>query len=126
MNLYEIMKEKDIRLECLFTLSKLNDQEGLMFFEPITDIVNDVEVTNLKPQCFIIDDGKFVYDEEMDSKIIVNAIDNVITFTRIDGVQLNIDTTQINGFPFKTTQFKNKLFVTEKPEVPKDYVKIED
>jgi len=124
MNLAEMMKENDIELEWLFTLAKLDDKEGLMYFEPVTDEVDEHEVTNLAPKCLIVDGSKFVYDEDMDTKIIVNTIDDVITFTRIDGIQINIDTKQITGFPFTTAQFKDIPFEAKETEIPEDYVEV--
>lgn len=123
MNLSEIMKKNSIELECLFTLAKLDDKEGLMYFKPVVENINDAEVTNLDPQCLIIDDGKFIYDEEMDSRIIINMVENIVTFTRIDGIQLNIDVSQID-FPFKTKEFKTTP-ITEKPSIPEDFVELE-
>ena len=126
MNLAEMMKENDIGLEWLFTLSKLKDKEGLLFFEPVIETLeDDSEVSNLAPKCFLIDDGKFVYSEEMDNDIIINVIDHVISFTRIDGIQLNINTNEIKGFPFKFDQFRDQVFKAKTPEVPKDHVEIE-
>ena len=61
MNLIDIMKKNEIELEWLFTLARFNDKEGLMFFEPVVDTINDMEVTNLDPKCIIIDDAKFIY-----------------------------------------------------------------
>lgn len=112
MNLYSIMKENDIELELLFTLAKLNDKEGLMFFESVIETIDESNesVTNLVPKYILIDNAKFIYDEEMDNKIVINSIDKIINFTRIDGYQINIDLSIISGFPFKVEQFKNKVF----------------
>lgn len=115
MNITEIMKENNINLEWLFVLAKLDNQEGLMYFETVTDEVNQTEVTNLDPKCFIIDGAKFIYEEEMDPKITIHALEGVITFTRVDGIQLNIDTSQVKGFPFRYDQFKTSL-VKEPPK----------
>ena len=123
MNIATMMKDNDIELEWLFTLSKLNDQEGLMYFEPIVETIDDSEVTNLNPKCFIIDGAKFIYDEDMDDKIIVNAVDKIVTLTRIDGIQINIDTKKVKGFPFKIVQFKD-VPISQK-DIPKDFVKVE-
>ena len=123
MNIATMMKDNDIELEWLFTLSKLNDQEGLMYFEPIVETIDDSEVTNLNPKCFIIDGAKFIYDEDMDDKIIVNAVDKIVTLTRIDGIQINIDTKKVKGFPFKIVQFKD-IPISQK-DIPKDFVKVE-
>lgn len=116
MNITELMKKHNINLEWLFTLAKLDNQEGLMYFEPVADEVDETEVTNLDPKCLVIDDAKFIYEEDMDPKITIHALDGVITFTRIDGVQLNINTKQIKGFPFKHDQFKTTLVKEEQPK----------
>lgn len=121
-----MMKENDIELEWLFTLAKLDNKEGLMYFEPVIEEKDDVEVTNLDPKCFVIDGGKFNYDNDMDKNIIVNSIDDVITFTRVDGIQLNVDTNTITGFPFKFEQFKDKAFEAKNEEAPTDHVEITD
>lgn len=118
-----MMKEKDIDLEWLFTLAKVDNKEGLMYFKPLIEVIDGTEVSNLDPKCFVIDGAKYIYDEEMDEKIVVNCINNIITFTRIDGIQLNIDTTQIMGFPFNLEQFKNNP-IEAKPELPGDFVEI--
>lgn len=142
-NIVDLMKENEIELEWLFTLAKLNDHEGLMYFEPIVEktklndhveeeSANDdeevadeeLEVMNLKPQCFIIDGTKFVYDEELDNKIVINAIDDVVTLTRVDGIQLNIDTKTLSGFPFMTSAFSNKTFDI-KIQKPEGYVEVD-
>lgn len=114
----DLMKENEIELEWLFTMAKLDNHEGLMYFEPITETVDEVEVMNLEPRCFIIDGAKFVYDEELDEKIIVNAVDKVVTFTRIDGIQLNINTNDIEGFPFNVQEFKDVPFEYRGNEQP--------
>ena len=126
MNIAEMMKENDIKLEWLFTLAKLKDKEGLLFFEPVIETLEDEsEVSNLDPKCILIDNGKFVYSEDMDREIIINAIDDVISFTRIDGFQLNINTKEIEGFPFAAEQFRDQTFESKvKAEVPKDHVEI--
>jgi hypothetical protein len=125
MSLVELMKENDIELDWLFTLAKLNSNEGLMYFAPVVETINDAEVTNLEPKCFIIDGALFVYGDELDDKIEVNSINNVISLTRVDGIQLNIDTKTISGFPFKHTQFKSIPF-TLKSDVKDDYVEYND
>lgn len=122
MEINEIMKSNDICLDWLFTLAKLNDKEGLMYFEPVVSTVSETEVTDLVPKCFIIDGAKFIYDDEMDRNITVHSLNDIITFTRIDGVQLNINTKTINGFPFNTSQFRNKVFETQ---CPTDHVQVE-
>lgn len=124
MVISEMMKENGIEFEWLFTLSKLNNKEGLMFFEPISTEINGVEVSDLDPKCFLIDGAKFIYDEDMDKDIVINAIDDVITFTRIDDVQLNINTKQIKGFPFSVEQFTTKP-VVNKNKIPEDFVQVE-
>lgn len=126
MNLMEIMKSNNIALECLFTLVRLNDKEGLMFFDVVDEIIDEEKnesVTNLDPRYILIDDAKFIYSSEMDSNITLNSINNIVNFTRIDGNQLNIDLSIINGFPFKTEQFKNKVF---EASAHNDFVKIEN
>ena len=126
MNLIDIMKKNEIELEWLFTLARFNDKEGLMFFEPVVDTIDDMEVTNLDPKCIIIDDAKFIYDSEMDKNIIINTVDDVISFTRIDGIQLNIDTKEISGFPFEIQQFKNKPFELSEDVSRDGYVNLEN
>lgn len=123
MNLSEIMNKHDIKLEWLFVLSKLNNQEGLMFFEPVFENIDNQEVTNLNPKCFYIDGGKFIYDDTMDKNIIINSINKVITFTRIDGIQLNIDTSLIDGFPFKIETFTDKP-ISIITSIPEDFVEL--
>lgn len=126
MNLMEIMKNNNIALECLFTLARLNDKEGLMFFDAVDEIIDEEKnesVTNLEPKYILIDDAKFIYSSDMDKTITINSINNVVNFTRIDGNQLNIDLSIISGFPFKTEQFKNKVFEVS---APSDFVKIEN
>ena len=124
MVISEMMKENEIGLEWLFSLAKLKGKEGLMFFEPVVAEVDGAEVSNLDPKCFLIDGAKFIYDEDMDKEITVNAINGVVTFTRIDGIQLNIDTNQIKGFPFGVEQFKAKPF-DNKMKIPEDFVQVE-
>jgi len=125
MNLAELMKENEIELEWLFTLARLKDKEGLMFFAPIIETLEDgSEISNLDPKCFLVDNGKFVYSEELDNDITVNTIDSVISFTRIDGIQLNINTKEIKGFPFAYEQFRDQAFEAKSNEVPKDHVEI--
>jgi|SaaInlStandDraft_4_1057021.scaffolds.fasta_scaffold30335_4 hypothetical protein len=124
MNIIEMMKENEIELEWLFTLAKLEDKEGLMYFNPVTEVIDEVEATNLDPKCILVDGAKFIYDDEMDNKITVNSVDDVISFTRVDGIQLNINTNEIAGFPFNVSQFKNQAFEF-KTNVPEDYVEIE-
>jgi len=126
MNLTTLMNSNGIALEWLFTLARLDTREGLMFFEPVTETLEDeTEVTNLEPRCFMIDEGKFVYDEEMDNTIVVNSVDRVITFTRVDGIQLNVDTNVITGFPFAHEQFRDTVFEARSKDVPKDHVEID-
>lgn len=126
MNLAEMMHENEIKLEWLFILAKLKDKEGLMFFEPVVETLEDkTEVSNLDPKCLLVDNGKFVYSEELDKDIIINTVDNIITFTRIDGVQLNINTQEIVGFPFAYEQFRDQIFEAKTEEIPKDHVKID-
>jgi hypothetical protein len=125
MKLHEIMNENEIKLEWLFTLSKFDDKEGLMFFEPVIETKEDgTEVNNLDPKCFLIDGGKFVYDEAQDNKIIINAIDGVITFTRVDGIQVNIDTKTIKGFPYAHEQFKDVVFGQQKAGISPGLVEV--
>ncbi len=124
MNITEIMKQNNINLEWLFTLAKFKNQEGLMYFEPLVATVNDEEVTNLDPRCIIVDDAKFIYEDEMDNDIIIHAVNNVITLTRVDGIQLNIDTKIIKGFPFKHDQFASSL-VKETSQPPEGHVLVE-
>ena len=62
----------------------------------------------------------------MDKNIIINTVDNVISFTRIDGIQLNIDTKEISGFPFEIQQFKNKPFELSEDVSREDYVNLEN
>jgi hypothetical protein len=119
MNIKNIMQTNNINLEWLFTLSKLNNKEGLMYFNPIITEINNHEFTDLEPQCFLIDGAKFLYDESMDRDIIIHSVDKVITFNRIDGIQLNINMSSIVGFPFRHEQFKNKMFL---PEIKQDHV----
>ena len=109
MNIIDLMKEQNINLDWLFVMTKLNDKEGLMYFEPVLEAIDGVDVTNLVPQCFIIDGAKFVYDDSMDSNIVIHSSDDVVIFTRVDGIQLNIDTKKIKGFPFKCESFGTKL-----------------
>jgi hypothetical protein len=124
MDIGGMMKENEIGLEWLFTLAKLNNKEGLMFFEPVVAEIDGVEVSNLDPKCFLIDGAKFIYDEDMDKEIIVNAVSSVVTLTRIDGIQLNINTDEIKGFPFSIEQFKAKVF-ENRQQVPADHVQVE-
>lgn len=124
MNLAEMMKDSGIELEWLFTLAKLDDKEGLMYFEPVSETINDVEVTNLDPRCILVDGAKFNYDEDMDKKITVNSINNIITFTRVDGIQLNINTKEISGFPFAVAQFNSTPFEI-KAQMPEGHVEVE-
>ena len=62
----------------------------------------------------------------MDKNIIINTVDDVISFTRIDGIQLNIDTKEISGFPFEIQQFKNKPFELSEDVSRDGYVNLEN
>jgi hypothetical protein len=127
-SLVDIMKQNDIELEWLFTFARYSDHEGLIYFEPIVETISkqeeEIEVMDLKPQCLIIDGAKFVYDEEMDSKIVIGAINNIVTLTRIDGVQINIDTRTIEDFPFATTTISSKISDVS-VQKPQGFVEVE-
>lgn len=125
MNLVDVMKDNGIDLDNLFTIAKLNGNEGLMFFKPIQedDENGEPKNTNLEPICFIIDGAKFVYDEEMDKNIVINSVDRIITLTRIDGIQLNLDMKIIVGFPFKYEKFPDKV-IKSLNTLPEDMVEI--
>ena len=120
-----MIKENDTELEWLFVLAKLDDHEGLLYFKPVVEEIDEVEVSNLVPQCIIIDGAKYVYTDELDKKLTVNAINDVITFCRVDGIQLNIDTNEIGGFPFEISQFKDTP-MSLKPVKPENFVEVSD
>jgi hypothetical protein len=75
--------------------------------------------------CIFVDGAKFIYNSDMDKKITINCVENVITMTRIDGIQLNIDTKIIEGFPFNYEQFSDK-FIKVVQDIPQDHVKVEN
>ena len=116
------MEANDVGLDWLFTLAKLDRQEGLMYFEPVKTKIDGIEVTDLDPKCFIIDGAKFVYDEDLDKNIIINAVNKVITFNRIDGIQFNVDVNLIEGFPFKVDSFS--VMLPTKNVKPTDFVEV--
>ncbi len=109
MNLIDIMKENGIDNNWLFSLAKLGNNEGLIFFEPISEIDDKTqeEIQSLDPKCIIIDGAKFIYHEEMDKEITIKSTNNMVVLTRIDGFEIKLASTDFVSCPFRLEEFKN-------------------
>ena len=121
-----MMTENNIDFECLFSLAKFKKKEGLMFFKPVKELVDEQEMTNLVPVCIMVDGAKFVYDDELDEEYVINSVNKVVTFTRVDGIQINIDTNMIEGFPFKVEPFTTDSIESKNVNLAEGLVALED
>ena len=100
--LYDIMNENNIPFNSFFTIAEYLGQEGLIFFKPIIEEDEDGNKSALlEPIKLLINDAVFIYDKSMDERLFLKQKNGKVLLTRIDGFELELSSSDLDGFQVK-------------------------
>jgi len=123
--LKDMVEKFQIPKKSLFTMGRLHNKDGLIFFElnPVENEDGEVDYHDLQPTMIIIDGEKFTYSDTMIPDLFIHSINKVLSLNTLTGGVLEFKLNELIGFPFRTMDL-----VSNPPEKPNTdgLVKIEE